>query len=268
MPNWAVPGPGPGHAVPSGPFAHLYAWRARRVPARTQLFIWQSTNNTAPWPSLHNLSIYPIPPRLPHTPAAMATTTVQPLIPACNAVPKPLHRVHQPVHLHPRHSPPLRVPGETTSSSVSSLHSHCFSPLPVHRLVSSGATLLTCVIAITSVLAFANSLSQCRSLGRTHTSRPARRLAVAPPQTAPCVALACPAVPLHAQTRPLQSHSGAGRRATSNRRRPLASATPPRPPRVISERMRVLLLAPVVLHIMHERRKLLPPNPLIAPHRL
>jgi hypothetical protein len=96
----------------------------------------------------------------------MATATVQPLIPACKDVPKPLHHVHQPVHLHPRRSPPLCVPGETTSFLVSSLPSHCFSPLPVHRLVSFGATLLTCAVVITSVLAFKNLVPQPRCVVR------------------------------------------------------------------------------------------------------
>jgi hypothetical protein len=181
---------------------------------RMQLFIWQSANNTAPWPSLHNIGVYPIPPHLSHTPPAKTTATA-----ACNAVPK--HYIAS-INLHPCRSPPLRVSDETTSSPVSFLPSHCFSPLPVHRLVSSGATLPTCAVAITSVdLAFANSLSQCRSPGSTDTSRPARRLPAAPDETAPYVALARPsAAPLHAQTCPLQSHSGADRRASSNRRRP------------------------------------------------
>jgi hypothetical protein len=156
----------------------------------------------------------------------MATATEQPLI----SVPKPLHRVHQPMHLHPRRNPPLRVSGETTSSSVSSLPSHCFSPLPVHRSVSTGATLLIGVVAITSVLGFTRSLSQCHSPGRTHTSRLARRLAVVPPQTAPCIVIARPGcvaarpdappiVPL--RPRPVSHQQPAP---------PLASATPPCPP--------------------------------------
>jgi hypothetical protein len=160
----------------------------------------------------------------------MATATEQPLI----SVPKPLHRVHQPMHLHPRRNPPLRVSGETTSSSVSSLPSHCFSPLPVHRSVSTSATLLIGVVAITSVLGFARSLSQCHSPGRTHTSRLARRLAVVPPQTAPCIVIARPGcvaarpdappiVPL--RPRPVSHQQPAP---------PLASATPPCPPQVVS----------------------------------
>jgi hypothetical protein len=30
----------------------------RFLKMRMQLFIWQSANNTAPWPSLHNISVY------------------------------------------------------------------------------------------------------------------------------------------------------------------------------------------------------------------
>jgi hypothetical protein len=142
-------------------------------------------------------------------------------------MPKPLHRVHQPVHLHPRRSPPLRVSGETTSSSVSSLPCHCFSPLRVHRSISSGDTLLTCVVAITSVLGFMSSLSQCRSPGRTHTSRPVRRLAAVLPQTAPCNMLACPgcaaARPDAPPAVPLRRRSASHQQPTP----PLASATPP-----------------------------------------
>jgi hypothetical protein len=37
----------------------------RFLKMRMQLLIWQSANNTAPWPSHHNLGVYPIPPVYP-----------------------------------------------------------------------------------------------------------------------------------------------------------------------------------------------------------